>query len=81
MRPALIWTQVFISYQPLVENDRCQYKYLRNTKSIAHHVHKPIWTPLLDETLEVGQKDGNDHDKYAMAITRREGIVEQDKTS
>ena len=51
------------------------------TKSIAHHVHKPIWTPLLGETLEVEWKDDNDHDKYAMAITRREGIVEQDKTS
>ena len=51
-------------------------------ESIAHHVHKTIWTPLLGETLEVGwQKDDNDHDKYAMAITRREGTVEQGKTS
>ena len=36
---------------------------------------------MLDETLEVGRKDDNDHDKYAMAITRIENIVEQDKTS
>ena len=50
-------------------------------KSIAHHAHKTIWTPLLSETLEVGQKDDNDHDKYVMAISRREGIIEQDKTS
>ena len=40
-----------------------------------------IRNPLLGETLEVGRKDDNDHDKYAMAITRREDIVEQDETS
>ena len=50
-----------------------------------YEIHSPsrtktIWTPLLGETLEVGRKGDSDHDKYAMAITRREGIVEQDKT-
>ena len=51
--------------------------------STKYEIHSPsrIWTPLLGETLEVGWKDDNDHDKYAMAITRREGIVKQDKTS
>ena len=51
--------------------------------STKYEIHSPsrIWTPLLGETLEVGWKDDNDHDKYAMAITRREGMVKQDKTS
>jgi len=32
-------------------------------------------TPLLGETLEVEWEDENDHDEYAVAITRRGDIV------
>jgi len=41
----------------------------------GHHVYKTIWTPLLSETLEVGQEYDNEHDEYAVAVFRRDSIV------
>ena len=37
----------------------------------GHHVCKTVWTPIVDETLEISQEYDNNHVKYAVAIIRR----------
>ena len=41
----------------------------------GHHVYKTVWTPVIDETLQVAWEDTNEHDEYAVAITRGGWVV------
>ena len=34
----------------------------------GHHVYTTVWTPLIDEMLQVVQEDTNTHNEYAVAI-------------
>ena len=34
----------------------------------GHHVYKSVWTPEVGEELSLVTEDGNEHDKYAVAI-------------
>ena len=41
----------------------------------GHHIYKTVWTAMIDETLQVALEDTNEHDEYAIAITRGGCIV------
>ena len=41
----------------------------------GHHIYKAVWTPVIDETLQVAQEGTNEHDEYAVAITKAGYIV------
>ena len=41
----------------------------------GHHVYKSVRTPLLGERLSVRPEIGNNHDKYAVSVVKRGGIV------
>ena len=41
----------------------------------GHHVYKTIWTPVIYETLQVAREDMNEHDEYAVAITREDVLL------
>ena len=38
----------------------------------GHHVYKTVWTPTIDETLQVMQEDMNGHDEYVVVIIKEE---------
>ena len=38
----------------------------------GHHVFKSIWSPFVGETLAVKQEKGNRHDRFAVAVIRRQ---------
>ena len=40
-----------------------------------HHIYKSMRTPLLGEHLSVHPETGNSHDKYAVSVVKRGGIV------
>ena len=35
-----------------------------------YHVYKTIWTPIIGETLELQLDEGNDHDRFAVAVIK-----------
>ena len=35
----------------------------------GHHVFKHIWTPYVGEILALQQEVGNEHDRFAVAVT------------
>ena len=41
----------------------------------GHHIYKSVQTPLLGERLSVRPETGNNHDKYAVSVVKRDGIV------
>ena len=49
--------------------------YEFNSVVRGHHVYKIVWTPTIDETLQVIREDASDHDEYAVAIVKDECIV------
>ena len=36
----------------------------------GHHVYKTVWTPVIDETLQVAQEGTSRHNKYTVAISK-----------
>jgi len=34
----------------------------------SHHVYKHIWSPCIGESFEAFCEEGNEHDKYAIAV-------------
>ena len=40
-----------------------------------HHIYKNIWTPQLDELLEVSTEPDNSVDKFAVAVKKNQNIV------
>ena len=36
----------------------------------SQHIYKAVWTPFVGEELPVQPEDHNDHDEYAVAVTR-----------
>ena len=41
----------------------------------GHHIYKSVWTPMLGERLSVRPETGNNHDKHAVSVVKRGGIV------
>lgn len=41
----------------------------------GHHIYKNIWTPQLDELLEVSTESDNPVDKFAVAVKKNQNIV------
>ena len=41
----------------------------------GHHIYKTVWTPVIDEMLQVAQEDTNEHDEYPVAITKAGYII------
>ena len=41
----------------------------------GHHIYKNIWTPQLDELLEVSTEPDNPVDKFAVAVKKNQNIV------
>uniref|UniRef100_A0A1X7UNS1 HIRAN domain-containing protein n=1 Tax=Amphimedon queenslandica TaxID=400682 RepID=A0A1X7UNS1_AMPQE len=41
----------------------------------GHHVYKTVWTPVIGEELHTEVEDDNEHDKYAVAVMKSNGIV------
>ena len=40
-----------------------------------HHVYKSVWTPELGEELSLVTEDGNEYDKYAVAVIKDGDVV------
>ena len=36
----------------------------------GHHVYKSTWTPLLGQVLQTSTESGNEHDRFAVAVTK-----------
>ena len=41
----------------------------------GHHVYKSIWTPFLGEVLRVEIEEGNEEDRYVVAILKDGGVI------
>ena len=41
----------------------------------GYHVYKETWTPFLTEHLECKREEGNDKDRYAVAVVRHDSVV------
>ena len=41
----------------------------------GYHIYKEIWTPFLMEHLECKWEEGNDKDRYAIAVLRQDTVV------
>ena len=57
----------------------CAAESTRETKTYSiesvirgHHVFKSIWSPFVGETLSLKQEKGNRHDRFAVAVIRRQ---------
>ena len=44
----------------------------------GHHVYKSVWTPEVGE--ELSTEDGNEHDKYAVAVIKDGYVVGHKRT-
>ena len=50
----------------------CAQTYSFESVIRGHHVFKSIWSPFVGETLAVKQEKGNRHDRFAVAVIRRQ---------
>ena len=41
----------------------------------GYHIYKETWTPFLTEHLECKWEEGNDKDRYAVAVLRHDSVV------
>lgn len=41
----------------------------------GHHIHKDVWTPVIDEQLNCGREKGNISDPYAVPTVKSSNIV------
>ena len=41
----------------------------------GHHVYKSVWTPEVGKELSLVTEDGNEHDKYAVAVIKDGYVV------
>ena len=41
----------------------------------GHHINKSIWTPFLGEILRAEMEEGNEEDRFAVAILKDGGVV------
>ena len=46
----------------------------------GHHVYKSVWTPEVGEEQSPVTEDGNDHDKYAVAVIKDGYVVGHKRT-
>ena len=44
--------------------------YKKESVIRGHHVYKKCWTPVTGEVLPVEREENNQHDQYAVAVTR-----------
>ena len=42
-----------------------------NSVVIGHHIYKTLWTPLIDEMLQVILEDTNGYNEYIITIIKR----------
>ena len=40
-----------------------------------YHIYKETWPPFLTEHLECKREEGNDKDRYAVAVLRHDSVV------
>lgn len=50
-------------------------EYERESVVTGHHVYKSIWTPGMNEVLQVQRETTNEHDQYAVAVLKSGTIV------
>ena len=41
----------------------------------GHHVYKSVWTPSIGETLPLSADAGNEHDAYAVGVSKESVLV------
>ena len=41
----------------------------------GHHVYKSTWTLLLGQVLQTSTESGNEHDRFAVAVTKDDNAV------
>ena len=41
----------------------------------GYHIYKETWTPFLTEHLECKREEGNNKDRYAVAMLRHDSVV------
>ena len=44
--------------------------------SEGHHINETAWIPLIDERLQVTQKDTNECDKCSVAISKEDALLD-----
>ena len=43
---------------------------LKHSAVIGHHLYKVVWTPIIEEVLQLEVEDSNQNDKYAGAVMK-----------
>ena len=41
----------------------------------GHHVYKVVWTSVIEQVLHLEAEDGNQHDKYPVAVMKNDQII------
>ena len=41
----------------------------------GHHVYKVVWTPIVEQVLHLEAEDGNQRDKYTVAVMKNYQII------
>ena len=49
--------------------------FLHESVMRGHHIFKGIWTPGIEEIVQVRQEAGNTHDQNAVALLKADGTV------
>ena len=49
--------------------------YKKESVVRGHHIYQKSWTPMIGEVLTVERVDNNQHDDYAVAMTKNEDTV------
>ena len=68
-----------VRYSFNVRDGRYRYfkmaSYLHNSVVRGHHIYKAIWSPELEERLDVSKDHGNPYDRFAVSVIREGQIV------
>ena len=65
----LSYVAIMASSQPL------QYEFERESVVRGHHIYKDVWTPQLNEELQLQREPGNEHDRHAVAVVKSSTMV------
>ena len=49
--------------------------YKKESVVRGHHIYQKSWTPVIGEVLTVEREENNQHDDYAVAVTKNGDIV------
>ena len=52
-----------------------EYEFEKDSVVRGHHVYKDVWTPYLNEELQLQREAGNEHDQHAVAVVKSSTVV------